>query len=148
MISRNRQGFNAERELSVEANRILQRAWACFRRYNIEICDRLGVRSRLKVRMLDAEVIETPLYGRVTWRPNKPDYDRLRQVHHSMNLRYIGWRKQKRDDGTISYASALAKTDSESINVTLRKRRILFAGIRGASGEGAPATEGDVWGAE
>ena len=33
---------------------------------------------RLKVRMLKAEVIETLLYGRVTWSPNEHKYDRLR----------------------------------------------------------------------
>ena len=84
---------------------------------------------RLKVRMLKAEVIETLLYGCVTWSPNKPDYDRLRQVHHSMLLRCLGCRKQKREDHTLSYANALAKTNSESIEATVRRRRILFAGF-------------------
>ena len=45
---------------------------------------------RLKVRMLKVEVIETLLYGCVTWSPSKPDYDRLRQVHHSMLLLSLG----------------------------------------------------------
>ena len=38
------------------------------------IYDRPGVRLRLKVRLLKAEVIETLLYGCMTWSPNKPDY--------------------------------------------------------------------------
>ena len=121
--------ISADRALSVEITRRLQRAWACFRRYKMEIYDRPGVRLRLKVRMLKAEVIETLLYGCVTWSPNKPDYDRLRQVHHSMLLRCLGWRKQKREDHTLSYANALAKTNSESIEATVRRRRILFAGF-------------------
>ena len=37
----------------------------------------LGVRLRLKVQLLKAEVVETLLYGCTTWSPNKPDYDRL-----------------------------------------------------------------------
>ena len=34
-----------------------------------------------------------------------------------------------RDDHTLSYADALAKTASESIEAIVRKRRILFAGL-------------------
>ena len=52
----------------------------------MEIYDRPGVRLRLKVRLLKAEVIETLLYGSMTWSQNKPEYDRLRRVHHSMLL--------------------------------------------------------------
>ena len=77
--------------------------------------------------MLKAEVVETLLYGCMTWSPNKPDYDRLRRVHHFMLLRCLGWRKRKRDDHTLSYTDALAKTASESIEAVVRKRRILFA---------------------
>ena len=101
----------------------------------MEIYDRPGVRSRLKVRLLKAEVVETLLYGCMTWSPNKPDYDRLRRVHRSMLLRCLGWRKRKRDDHTLSYADALAQTDSESVEVIVRKRRILFAGFVARMGE-------------
>ena len=124
--------------------RRLQRAWACFQRY---VYDRLGVRLRLKVRLLKAEVIETLLYGCMTWSPNKPDYDRLPRVHHSMLLRCLGWRKRKRDDHTLSYADVLAKTASESIEAIVRKTEDIVCGIRSTYGGGASATEGDVWGA-
>ena len=77
--------------------------------------------------MLNTEVIEILLYGCVTWSPNKPDYDRIRQVHHSMRLQCLGWRKRKPDDHALSYTDALAKTASESREATMRKRRILFA---------------------
>ena len=46
-------------------------------------------------------MIETLLDGCMTWSPNKPDYDRLRRVHHSMLLRCLGWRKRKRVDHTL-----------------------------------------------
>ena len=46
-----------------------------------------------------------------------------------MPLRCLGWRKRKRASRTLSYADALAKTASESIEATVRKRRILFAGF-------------------
>ena len=101
----------------------------------MEIYDRPGVRLRLNVRLLKAEVVETLLYGCMTWSPNKPDYDRLRRVHHSMLLRCLGWRKRKHDDHTLSYADALAKTASESIEAMVRKRRILFAGFVARMGE-------------
>ena len=101
----------------------------------MEIHDRLGMRLRLKMRTLKAEVIETLLYGCVTWSPNKFDYERARQVHPSMLLRCLGWRRRKRDDHTLSYADALAKKNSESIETTVRKRRILFAGFVARMGE-------------
>ena len=56
----------------------------------MEIYDRPSVRSRLKVWMLKAEVLETLLYGYVTWNPSKADYDRLRKAHHQMLLRCLG----------------------------------------------------------
>ena len=101
----------------------------------MEIYDRPGVRLGLKVRLLKAEVVETLLYGCMTWSPNKPEYERLPRVHHSMLLRCLGWRKRKRDDHTLSYADALAKTASESIEAIVRKRRILFAGFVARMGE-------------
>ena len=127
--------ITADRDLSIEITRRLQRAWACFQRYRMEIYDRPGVRVRLKERLLKAEVAETLLYGCTTWSPNKPDYDRLRRVYHSTLLRCLGWRKRKRDDHTLSYADALDKTASESIYPIVRKRRILFAGFVARMGE-------------
>ena len=63
------------------------------------------MRLRLKVRMLKAEVLETLLYGCVTWSPSKADYGRLRKTHHQMLLRCLGWRKRKREDHVLSYAT-------------------------------------------
>ena len=94
----------------------------------MEIYDRPSVRLRLKVRMRKAEVMETLLYGCVTWSPSKADY-RLRKVHHQMLLRYLGWQKRKREDHILSYAHAILRTDSESVETTVRRRRILFAGF-------------------
>ena len=127
--------ITADRDLS-KITWCLQRVWACFQRYKMDIYDRPGVRLWLKVRLLKAEVIQTLLYGCMTWIPKKPDYDRLRRVHHSLRLRCHGWRKRKRDDHTLSYANTLAKTASESIAAIVRKRRILFAGFVARMGEG------------
>ena len=121
--------MTADRDLSIEITRHLQRAWACFQRYKMEMYDRPCVRLRLKVRLLKSEVVETLRLGCMTWSPKKPDYDRLRRVHHTMLLRCLGWRKRKRDDHALSYADALAEAASESIEGKGRKRRILFAGF-------------------
>ena len=41
----------------------------------------------------------------------------------------------KHDDHTLSYADALAQTDSESVEAIVSKRRILFAGFVARMGE-------------
>ena len=79
--------------------------------------------------MLRAEVLETMLYGCVTWSPRACHYDALRRAHHRFLTRCIGWRKHNRADHPISYLDTLLKTGSESIEATLRRRRILFAGF-------------------
>ena len=65
--------ITADRDLSLETTRRLQRAWACFQRYKMEISYRPGVCLRLKIRLLKVEVIEPLLYGCMTWSPNKLD---------------------------------------------------------------------------
>ena len=52
-----------------------------------------------------------------------------------MLLRCLGWRERKRDEHTLSYADALAQTDSESVEAIVRKRRILFAEFVARMGE-------------
>ena len=74
--------------------------------------------------MLRAEVLETMLYGCVTWSSRACHYDTLRRVHH-----IISRRKHNRADHPISYLDTLVKTGSESIEATLSMRRILFAGF-------------------
>ena len=76
--------------------------------------------------MLRAEVLETMLYGYVTWSPRVYHYNTLRRAHHRFLTRCIGWRTHNRTDHSISYLDTLIKTGSEGIEVTLRRRRILF----------------------
>ena len=47
----------------------------------------------------------------------------------------LGWRKRKREDHILSYANALLRTDFESVETTVRRRRILFAGFVARMGE-------------
>ena len=69
------------------------------------------------------------LYDCVTWIPCACHYDMLCRVHHKFLTRCIGWRKHNRADHPISYLDTLIKTGSESIEATLRRRRIFFAGF-------------------
>ena len=65
----------------------------------------------------------------------KADFDRLRKVHHQMLLRCLGWRKRRREDHILSYANALLRADTESVETTVRRRRMLFAGFAARMGE-------------
>ena len=120
---------------SVEVMRRIQRAWRSsdgvrWKSMTVRVCA-----LRLKVRMLKAEVLETLLYGCVTWSPSKSDYRRLQKAHHQMLLRCLGWRKRKHKDPILSYANALLRTDSEGVETTVRRRRTLFAGFVARMGE-------------
>ena len=52
-----------------------------------------------------------------------------------MLLRCLGWRKRKREDHILSYANALLRAYSESVETTIRRQRILFAGYVARMGE-------------
>ena len=67
------------------------------------------------------------LYGCVTWSPRACYYDTLHRAHHRFSIRCIGWRKHNRADHPISYLDTLVKKGSESIEATLRRRRIFSA---------------------
>ena len=56
-------------------------------------------------------------------------HDTLRPAHHSFLTRCIGWQKNNRADNPIFYLDTPIKTGSESIEATLRRRGILFAGF-------------------
>ena len=82
--------------------------------------DGVRVRLRLKVLTPTAEVIETLLYGCVTRSSNKPDYDRLQQVHHSMLLRRLGFRKRKHE--RRSHPLARKRACQDKLRELLRRR--------------------------
>ena len=117
------------RPVSIEVDRRIRNAWYSSRKYTLELYDRPSAPLELKIRMLRPEVLETMLYGCVTWSPRACHYDTLRRVHHRFLTRSIGWRKHNRADHPISYLDTLINTESESIEATLRRRRILFAGF-------------------
>ena len=97
--------------------------------YTLELYDRPSAPLQLKIRMLRAEVLENMLYGCVTWSSSACNYDTLRRAHHRFLTRCIRYRKHNRADHPISYLDTLIETGGESIEATLRWRRILFAGF-------------------
>ena len=134
---------NHHADLSIEIDRLIGNAWCSFRKYSLELYDRPSAPLELKIRMPKAEVVETMLYGCVTWSPRAYHYDTLRRAQHGFLTRCIGWRKRTGTDHPISYLEILVKTGSESIEAILRKRRILFAGFA-AHGEHKTAEMRDV----
>ena len=118
-------------DISCEIERRIQLAWVCVRRYSRELYDRPTAPFMLKVRMIKPEAIETMLYGCVTWTLGQQHNNaKLRTPHHHLLLRVIGFQRRHCNDHLMSYAKALKKTQSESIETTIRKRRLY---LRGAS---------------
>ena len=120
---------NHNADLSIEIDWRVRNAWCSFRKYTLEMYDRPSAPLELKIRMLKAELLETMLYGCVTWSSRACHYDTLRRAHHRFLTRCIGWRKHNHADHPISYLDTLIETGSESMEATLRRRRILFAGF-------------------
>ena len=118
---------NHNADLSIEVDRRICNAWCSFWKYTLELYDRPSAPLELKLRMLRVEVLETMLYGCVTWSPRASHYDTLRRAHHRFLTRCIGWRKRNRADHPTFYLHTLIKTRSGSIEAILRRRRILFA---------------------
>ena len=84
---------NHNADLSIEVNRGIRNAWCSFRKYTFELYDRPSAPLELKIRMLRAEVLETMLYGCVTWSPRACHNNTLRRAHHRFLTRCIVWRK-------------------------------------------------------
>ena len=124
-----RGNVNHNADPSIEVDRRIRNAWCGFRKYTLELYDGPSAPLELKIRMLRAEILETVLYGCVTWSLRACHNDTLRRAYHRFLTRCIGWRKHNRADHPILYLDTLVKTGSESIEATLRRRRILFAGF-------------------
>ena len=120
---------NHDAGLSIEIDRRMRKAWRRFRKYTLELYDRPSAPFELKIRMLRAEVVETMLYGCGTCSPRACLYDTLRRAYQRFLTRCIGWRKHNRADHPIFYLDTLIKTGCESMEATLRRKRILFVGF-------------------
>ena len=123
------ENVNHNSDLFIEVDRRIRNAWCGFGKYTLEVYDRPSAPLELKIRLLIAEVLETMLYGCVTWTPRACHYDTLRRAHHRFFTRCIGWRKHNRAYHPISYMDTRIKTGSESIVAILLRRRILSVGF-------------------
>ena len=121
------ENVNHNVDLSIDVNRRIRNAWYSFQKATLELYDQPSAPLELKIQMLRAEVLETMLYGCVTWGSRACLYDALRRATYRFLTSCIGWRKNNRDDYPISYLETLIKAGSDSIEATVRKRRILFA---------------------
>ena len=115
-------------DMSVEIARRNRACWMRIRRYLRELYDQPKVSLSLKARMVKAEAIETLFYGCSTWTLRQEHYAKLRTVHHRVLLRIIGAQRKRPDHRMTSYNRALEITGCESIETTLRTRRLLWAG--------------------
>ena len=82
----------------------------------------------LKLRMPKAEVMETLLYGCITWTLGKEHFAELRTAQHRFILRIIGFQRRQRTNHLMSYAKALKRAQFESVETNNRNRCRLFAG--------------------
>ena len=114
--------------VSVEIARRTRACWMRIRRYLRELYDQPKVVLSLKTWMAKAEAIEALLYGCSTWTLRQEHYAKLRTVHHRVLLRIIGAQRKRPDHRMTSYNRALEITRCESIETTLRTRRLLGAG--------------------
>ena len=119
---------NEDGKLTQEINHRSRATWACIRRFSRELFDRPRAPWRLKVRLLGAEAMEAVLYGCMTWAPRRDHYRLLRRTHHRLLLRVIGYRRERGTYRQLLYAQALKKTGCQSVEATIRQRRLLFAG--------------------
>ena len=78
--------------------------------------------------MVKAKAVEALLYGSVTWTLRQEHYSKLRTVHHRVLLRIIGKQGRSRDHRVLSYYKKLQATNYESIETTVRTRRLLWTG--------------------
>ena len=78
------------------------------------------------------------LYGCIPWAPHNAHYRKLRATHHKYLLQVIGYHHVHRTYRQMSYANALKKTGSQSVEVTVHQRRLLFAGALDREGDKRP----------
>ena len=79
--------------------------------------------------------MEALLYGCMTWAPRNAPYQQLRTTHYKLLLRVIGSHGVHGTYRKMSYAKALKKTGSQSVEATVRQRRLLFAGALARQGD-------------
>ena len=122
-------------DITRDINRRTKIAWGRFRKFSTELFDRPSAPLRLKGRLLKAEAMEALLCGCMTWALRNAHHRQLRTTHHKLLLRVIGYHRVHGTYRKMSYAKALKKTGSQSVEATIRQRRLLFAGALARQGD-------------
>ena len=120
---------NHNADQSIEVDRGIRNAWCSFRKYTLGLYDRPSAPLELKLQMLRDEVLETMLFGCITWSLRACRHDTLRRAYYSFLTRCIDWQKGNSTDRPFFYLDALIKTERQSIEAIMRRRWILFAAI-------------------
>ena len=114
-------------DLIVETKRRARFMRACYKRLGSELYDMTTAPLRLKARTLQTEVIETLLFGCVTWTLTATHYDEPRKALLEVLRRVLDF-QPRADHTNLSCAKALKMTKRESIETSIRKLRLFFAG--------------------
>ena len=115
-------------DMFVEIARWTRACWMRIRRYLCKLYGQPKVELSLKTRMIKTETIEALLCGYSMWILHQEHYAKLRTVHHRVLLRIISAQRKRPDHRMTSYNRSPEITRCESIETTLRTRRLLWQG--------------------
>ena len=104
------------------------RAFIAFRKHREVVYRRKNIRLDVKVALYKGQVLETALYGCQTWAMGIQHYAALRSSHHHQLLQLVGFRKKDPTQHSLSYSDTLRRVDCESIETTIRRRRLIWVG--------------------
>ena len=93
-----------------DIKRWIRIARACYNRGKRELYDMEAAPFTPKVRMLEAEMIETLRYECVTWTLGQDHFAELRTAHDNLLPRIIGFQRRQRTEPPMSYAKTLKKS--------------------------------------
>ena len=120
---------NETSSLSDEIDRRIHAGWMGSKRYKRELYKRPKASLLpLNVRMVKAKVVEALLYGCATWTPLKGHCAKFRTTHHGMLLQILGAWCKSPNKRILSYKDVFQRTECESIETTVRTRRLWCAG--------------------
>ena len=118
-----------EEAMSLKPQICRRAGWTSFRRYTREPYDRRKASLlHLKIRMVKSDVGEALLCGRATWTPLKGHYEKLHTALNSMLLRILGAWCKSPNKRILSNKDALQRTGCDSIEATVRTRKLLWSG--------------------
>ena len=123
---------DANADIMLEIKRRIRLAWACYDSFKRELYDIEDAPFMFKERLPKTEVMDTLLYGCVTWALDLEPFAKFRTAHHDSLLRIIGFQRRQRTDHRMSYSKVLRKAQCESVETTARKRRLLTPSLCGS----------------